>query len=173
MIDQRENEVLSWAIAIADDKTRAEAAKAAGNTAAFNQYNAAADASRQKLSSLGYPWVAQALSANGSTATQARLYVQALREHLYRYDPGSTPALSLSAALANPVSESSWGSNLSSAFTATVSGLTSGMGSISSGARTEANNWLPTVQTFIKVLLPVIAIWGFVKVFRIKANVGR
>lgn len=165
MIDARETEVLSWAVKVADAKTRAEAAKAAGNEEAFRQYAADADASRQKLRSLGYPWIADVLSGDGATANQARLYLQSLRQHLDRYDPSNTPPLTMQAALA--MSPSTGG------LPDLLGGLGSGAQQLSAGARQETVNWLAVVQLGIKITLPVIIIWGFVKSIRLKANLGR
>lgn len=166
MIDARETEVLSWAVKIADAKGRAEAAKAAGNEAAFRTYAAEADAAREKLRSLGYPWVAQTLSGDGATAEQARVYIQSLRVHLDRYDPSNTPALTMQAALGmTPSTGGGVGDWLG--------GLGSGAAGLSAGARQETVNWLAVVQLGIKITLPVIIIWGFVKSIRLKANLGR
>lgn len=167
-IDAKETEVLSWAVKIADAKERAEAANLAGNTVGAAQWNAEADAARQKLTSLGYGWVAQALSANGPNAAQARVYIQSLRVHLNNYDPGGTPPLTLQAGLAS-MADSSWSSRLSGLF----SGFTGGLGSISSGARAEATAWLPVVQAGVKILLPVLALYALWKTFRVRANIGR
>lgn len=171
MIDQRESEVLSWALAIVDNKKRAEQALAAKNPGLADNHRAAAEAARQKLSSLGYPWVASAISADGATAEQARLYVGSLRRHLDKYDGGNTPALSLTDALG---SGGGGGFSLGNFDLGGLFGTVgTGLDGFSQGARLEADSWLDVVKRGVGILLPVIIILGFVKAFRVKANIGR
>lgn len=161
-IDAKENEVLSWAVKLCDFKEAAESAYQSGNLARGNQLKGEADAARTKLRSLGYSFVADALSADGATAAQARKYVQALRNHLYQYSPGSTPPLTLQAALAGS-STTTPGDLLGG-----IGDLVGNAGAISQGARAEATGWVDILKAAVIAALPFAALYYGSKIFRIK-----